>query len=409
MKISQIKIRNNCLVVLNGKQYHSNDFTDNDQKMLNEYIRHYNMGCFDDDVFETKVKMLFTPAFGDDAKKNQYTFLSSRDYNKPSILTKRNASYYMMSVSELSLPLDLVEKIYRAEDEGRNDLVETYKNFWTLVSLNPDSRVRNDLFAFITVWNIKIARSGLLVMYRNADIRSDGSTYSTQDIDFIATSYDHVKHVSKKSPRNYYVAKDDKGDMFLTKSEYDNGVIGNLDDLYHVIINNKLDKSATPTYTDHYSHKFEIKLGEIVSMPRENCCADQTQSCAPSLHAASKEWLKQNYFGNVGMKVLVNPADVVATPITPDRQFQEGKLRTCAYYPFSIIEYGDDGLTIDDVDDGVDYASEADFINKIAYTGIVNNDDIDHYSLPIPKCVEINKETVYENLLDLANSFSHNI
>lgn len=412
MKISTVRINNNCLVVIDGQMLHTNNFSDDRYKTLNNYIVAYQRGSIDEITAKERIKSLFAPTYKENSEQERYQYLTSRDASKPSVITKRNSSYYIMDVSELSLPLDLVEKIYRAEDDNNSILVDTYKNFWTLVSLNPDSRVRNDLFAFINAWNIKIAHSGLLIMYRNADIKTEGTTYSTNNIDFIAKNYDHIKHVAKKSPRHYFVVLDDDGHMSLTRDEYEDGVIGTLSDVYDSIINGGVDASdpcATPTYTDHYSHKFEIKLGEIVSMPREKCCADQTQSCAPSLHAASKDWLKKNYFGDVGMKVLVNPADVVATPITPDRRFQEGKLRCCAYYPFSIIEYNNDGMPIDDVDDGVDYASEADFIQKIAYTGLVNNDDIDHYSLPIPQCVEINQEQVYENLLDLANKFSHNI
>lgn len=118
--------------------------------------------------------------------------------------------------------------------------------------------------------------------------------------------------------------------------------------------------------------------------------------------------MKRNYFGNLGLKVLVNPADIVACPTIHDYN-QEGKLRTCAYYPFSTITYDKLGDIQDDItEDGIEYASECDFISKIAYSGIVNNDDIDHYSLTIPTCVEINKDKMYENLIEIANQFNHN-
>lgn len=32
------------------------------------------------------------------------------------------------------------------------------------------------------------------------------------------------------------------------------------------------------------------------------------------VHVASKDWLTQNYFGDIGLICLVNPANVVAVP-----------------------------------------------------------------------------------------------
>ena len=75
-----------------------------------------------------------------------------------------------------------------------------------------------------------------------------------------------------------------------------------------------------------------------------------------------------------------------------------GKMRTCAYYPVKIVNYNDNGNISDDIESGF----EDDFINKICYTGTINNEDNDNYTLNIPDITEIDKNKVYQNLTELA-------
>ncbi len=84
-----------------------------------------------------------------------------------------------------------------------------------------------------------------------------------------------------------------------------------IDDVYNEIVN--LGKGS-PIYTDSHSHTTTIILGQPVRMPREETDMCQENSCSRGLHVGSKGWLKQGYFGNVGLMVLVNPANVVAVP-----------------------------------------------------------------------------------------------
>ena len=70
-----------------------------------------------------------------------------------------------------------------------------------------------------------------------------------------------------------------------------------------------------------------------------------------------------------------------------------------SYYPVSIVSYGDDGHIVDeDIEDGF----EDDFINKICYTGEINNEDNDNYKLIVPDIAEVDKNKVYQNLKELA-------
>ena len=77
-----------------------------------------------------------------------------------SLLTSEGSSIYWRGVSELSLPQNFVEKILEAEKENNQDALEAYKNFWTLLSLNPDERVRQNLFWFLGNWGMRISKTG---------------------------------------------------------------------------------------------------------------------------------------------------------------------------------------------------------------------------------------------------------
>ena len=120
------------------------------------------------------------------------------------ILTLRGNSVYMLDISEQSIPSDFVEKILDAEEEGNEAEIKKFKNFWTLVSLNPDSRVRNNLFWFIRKWDMNITESGLIIAYRNADIKEE-SKYTTEFVKFIINSYYQEKYVKGSNPKEIVI------------------------------------------------------------------------------------------------------------------------------------------------------------------------------------------------------------
>lgn len=327
---------------------------------------------------------------------------------KSKILTLEGASVYMKDVSELTMPQDFAEKIIEAEEAGDQDKLTAYRNFWILLSLNPDSRVRNNLFWFLNKYGMVISKSGLFVGYRNADICTEGSVFNQELTRLITQVYWDLKTKQYADPHKYDVYKHNEG-VSLVRNDVDNMqdqidpedvYLGELADLYNMLTSDSSDQ--TTVYTDHHSHTFRIRLGHIVSMPREKCDSVQENSCSTGLHVANLGWLKQNYFGNVGMKVLVNPADVVAVPPIDDY----GKMRVCAYYPISIVNYDSCGNIIDD---GIESGFEDDFINKICYHGTINNVDEDHYVLPIPDIGEIDKEQIYSRLREIASTYQREV
>lgn len=93
-------------------------------------------------------------------------------------LTTEGNSVYWKSVSSLSMPLSFAEKVMKAEKNKDTAKLTAYRNFWTLLSLNPDAAVRQNLFKFLEKWGMVITKSGLFVGYRNADVYRESSNPS---------------------------------------------------------------------------------------------------------------------------------------------------------------------------------------------------------------------------------------
>lgn len=374
------RIQNYLTLTLDdGTNFTTNECTD---EIFNKIMMHIN----DRDTLIS----IFYPDYAE-AQKLKNRILKS------SYMTMEGNSIYIKSISELTVPQDFAEKLIDAEEQQDYNKVEAYLNFWTLLSLNPDSRVRNNLFKFLRQWGMVVSKSGLIVGYRNVDIKTEGSKFNQDLTRFVSQKYWEKKYSNNDSPDGYIVIMRND-DYFITGEDYEmddeDVYIGDLVDLYTMLTTDESEQ--TTVFTDHHSHTFKIRLGHIVSMPREKCCADQQQECQSGLHIGGKDWLSKHYFGDVGLQCLVNPADVVACPMEHNAQY--GKMRTCAYYPVKIVNYDDAGHISDDIESGF----EDDFINKICYTGTINNEDNDNYTLNIPDIAEVDKNKVYQNLKESA-------
>jgi hypothetical protein len=98
-----------------------------------------------------------------------------KDQEQSSELTREGNSVYWNGVSPLSMPMSFAEKVMKAEKNGDTAKMEAYRNFWTLLSLNPDPAVRENLFKFLEKWGMVITKSGLFVGYRNVAHKSGES------------------------------------------------------------------------------------------------------------------------------------------------------------------------------------------------------------------------------------------
>lgn len=273
---------------------------------------------------EEEIFFLMCPAYSE-IKQMHDNILSLLDKVKESkILTLVGESVYWEDISKLSMPLELVKAIIKAEEENNKDKLTSYKNFWTLMCLNPDSECRKNLFWFLNRNGLTISKQGFFIAYRNVD------TTNTPDI-----------------------------------------------------------------YTDHFSHTFKIKIGEMVTMPRKDCDCRVEQECSRGLHLSSKNWLNKNYFGTVGLVCLCNPADVVAVP----HNSQYGKLRTCAYLPIDKINYSTEGKPIPyPAEDGFDCS----YVTKVIYEGLMGTEKDSTYKIKIPELPGIERQSIADKLLDIA-------
>ena len=243
---------------------------------------------------------------------------------KSKLLSMRGDVVYWEEVSCLSVPEELVKAIIKAEEEHNELKISTYRNFWTLMSLNPDERCRKNLFWFLQKYGMTISRCGFFVGYRNVD---------------------------------------------KTKEEN--------------------------VFTDHHSHTFKIRIGEMVTMDRNKCDTVQENTCSTGLHIGGRGWLKENYFGDTGLACLINPADVVAVPPYDDY----GKLRTCAYLPMDIIHYDETSNVIPlDVEDGFDCS----YVTKVIYEGTMGTKEDSTYKINIPEIPGITVESIQDKLLEIA-------
>jgi hypothetical protein len=151
-------------------------------------------------------------------------------------------------------------------------------------------------------------------------------------------------------------------------------------------------------YTDHHSHTFKIKIGELVSMPRKDCDDVQENSCSRGLHVAGASWLEENYFGEQGLVVLVNPAMTVAVPPIDDY----GKLRTCEYLPIALCEFDETGHVIPyNADDGF----ESSFVKTILYDGAKSTEEMPAYVMNAPEIPEINKSAITDRIYQMAQKY----
>lgn len=386
MKI--IRVQSNLTIILNdGTLLTSNEC---DDELYNEIIANQDK--------EDKVRNLVAPILAIKEKKVEEVkeFIEKSKTSK--YLTFLGSSIYFKGVSELSLPEDLYLAIMKAEKENNLNLIESYKNFWTLVSLNPDSRARMNLFWFLNKYGMTITKSGMFVAFRNVQIKKVGKEVDEKLSSFISASYLKVKGW-KKSILNYNIVED-KGELFLVKKDnvLEPGVIikGNLSDLY-----NKLSEQGeeVTTYTDNYTRSFNIQIGKVVTLDRSKCDAVQENTCSQGLHVASKSWLDSNGsgFGSTSLVVLVNPADVVAVP--PRDSY--GKMRVCAYYPLSVVQKNASGQIIEP---GIEEGFEDDFMSQVTYSGDKATEQNAQYVVEIPKIPEINRNEILKRISEIKAS-----
>jgi hypothetical protein len=251
--------------------------------------------------------------------------------------TVEGQSVYLAGTSR-TMPQLLVEKFIEVVDrvgqtfvdektfeEHLNDDEEymALKNFFMWCCLNPRAEVAHELYRFLTENSFRITKQGFIVALRNI-VTLHGSP---KLVHFVSNTYNKVKAVWKKNPNEYTVFLEngeyklvhddklfkeetftsttcpecegegqfyDKWDEEWTEEcencdgtgeveEYEYTItvpvnhgekIGNLVELYLDLPNREENR-----FTDDWTKSFDIRIGQVTSMPKEECNWS-TQDCA---------------------------------------------------------------------------------------------------------------------------------
>lgn len=273
---------------------------------------------------EEKITALLDPEYAKKkALEEKYTYLLEQ---YPEFKVENGKLYY--DKIPYAIPELLADTILNVFDEGAD--IDPYLKFWSWCALNPNVDSRKQLFNFIRKSGLQITYDGLLVCYRNVKNKQEGDLELTK---FVSYSYSRVKR-NKKSPKNYFVYRDEDGDLQCKTKEpcYGCEVYGNLQGLYE-----NIEKFQT-VFTDNHTGKFQIEIGKPVVMNRAECDPDPKSSCSRGLHLGGASFLKRGNFGSTPIMCLVNPMNAVAVP-----SYDNWKMRVCEYLPVAVVEYDDNG------------------------------------------------------------------
>ena len=280
--------------------------------------------------------------------------------------TVEGNSVYLKGTSR-SMPQLLVEKFIEIVNRVGNEFADhrtfeqalnedddfmAHKNFFMWCCLNPRAEVANELYRFLTENKFKITKQGFFVALRNV-VTLHGSP---ELVHFVSNAYNKVKAVWKKNPNEYTIfledgeyklVHDDKleetktftdtrcpecdGDGYwedfdgdthdcghcngtgeVEEYEYTETVyvehgqrIGGLTELYLDLPNREENR-----FTDNWSRTFDIRIGQVVAMPKEDCNWS-TQDCATAgLHFAGYT-APYVLCGDTTVMTLHNPMKVV--------------------------------------------------------------------------------------------------
>ena len=282
--------------------------------------------------------------------------------------TVEGNTVYLTGTSR-SLPQLLVEKFIEVVDRvhstdyecgfeqlqdmlNQDDEYVALKNFFMWCCLNPRAEVAHELYRFLTENSFRITRQGFVVALRNV-VTLHGSP---ELVHFVSNTYNKVKAVWKKNPNEYTVFlengeyklvhdskleetktftdtrcpecdgdgywEDFDGDTHdcehcngtgeVEEYEYTETVyvnhgqrIGNLVELYLDLPNREENR-----FTDDWTKTFDIRVGQVTSMPMEECNWSTQDCAAAGLHFTADQ-IHYVGCGDQSVIVLINPMKVV--------------------------------------------------------------------------------------------------
>lgn len=161
-----IKVDNKVTVFLENGEVVEREVTEDEFKKVVE-------AQTDEEVLE-----LLCPEYQKSIESHNNALILIEKIQKSKLLSMRGDVVYWGEVSCLSVPEELAKAIIKAEEEYNELKISTYRNFWTLMSLNPDERCRKNLFWFLQKYGMTISRCGFFVGYRNVDKTEEENVFT---------------------------------------------------------------------------------------------------------------------------------------------------------------------------------------------------------------------------------------
>ena len=378
--------------------------------------------------------------------------------------TVEGTTVYLTGTSR-SMPQLLVEKFIEVVDRvghqlkyhktfqdalNNDDDYVALKNFFMWCCLNPRAEVAHELYRFLEENSFRITKQGFVVALRNV-VTLHGSP---ELVHFISNAYNKVKAVWKKNPNEYTVflengeyklVHDDKlfkeethtsttcpdclGDggwddedswedgewvdcetcdgsgeveEYTTTETWaiDHGKkIGGLTDLYL-----DLPNRAENRFTDDWTKTFDIRIGQVTSMPQEDCNWSTQDCAAAGLHFTADQ-IHYVGCGDQSVIVLINPMKVVGIGQHKGRCYEYLPIMTVPRDEATrILHDGQfDTLQLDE-----DYAiRELEFLLEKAKDGFATESRKYEFNLPAISAVEITN--IVNNLSDMKAKISKRV
>lgn len=161
-----IKVDNKVTVFLENSDFVEKEVTDEEFKKVLE-------AQSDDEVLR-----ILCPEYSEIVDSHNKALSMVEKLRQSKLLRVKNDTIYWDNVSSLSVPVELAKAIIDAELEHNDLKISTYRNFWTLMSLNPDEECRKNLYWFLQLHGLKLAKCGFFVAYRNVDTTEEEGVYT---------------------------------------------------------------------------------------------------------------------------------------------------------------------------------------------------------------------------------------
>ena len=324
-------------------------------------------------------------------------YLSGTNRSLPDLLVKKFIEI-ITRVDKVFSEESLQEKLNKDEE------YLSHKKFFMWCCLNPNAQSAEDLYGFLEKHNMKIDRHGNFYAYRR--VKTVGND-NKELVDFISNTYNKIKAVWKKSPKKFKVVTvpDSKkyelkqSDFNVEDTEY--VCLGDLEYLYLNLPNMQENR-----YTSAHTGQEDYRVGNVISMPRNEGDDNNSVSCSMGFHAASKEY-DYSGFGDQDILVIINPMDVLAVP-----KGEIGKLRTCRWF-FAMTLEKDERYILDEEDFNV--LELGDIYNEKCFEDIeehVKNgftQEVKRHTFTLPTLSSKELSTIINSLEEISNVINNRV